>query len=299
MVMTLYADVLLAVNFVMNSLILWVVSKCIRKRVKPLRLLAGGLSAALLHGILLFTVSEHIHPLIASVFILSAGVAVSFCPARPRLFFTCMVTAYLSSFAIGGLGMGLFYLTDFPYALHILSTDMAGLRQSLPWFIPVICVLSVYLLIKLGMHIVERHTIKKQALCPVQVFLGDAAVCFDALIDTGHNLKEPISQSPVIVAEFDRVKKLLPDGLKVMFFENQEIHLQSLIHKQTEFHTRLRMIPFTSLGRTHGMLVGFKPDKVHIGEHNPINAVIGIYNNRLTRDGRYQGLVSPELMETM
>ncbi len=57
------------------------------------------------------------------------------------------------------------------------------------------------------------------------------------------------------------------------------------------------MIPFKSLGRANGMLIGFKPDRVAVGaDASRSDVVIGIYNSRLTRDGRYQGLLAPELV---
>jgi stage II sporulation protein GA (sporulation sigma-E factor processing peptidase) len=209
-----------------------------------------------------------------------------------------MLLSYVASFTVGGLGMGLFYLTDLPLALHILATDMAGVSSVMPWYLPVICVISVYLLIKFSLHIIERLTLKRQMLCPVHVIMGSQAVYFNALVDTGHSLKEPISKLPVIIAEFEHIKTVLPDGLKVMFYEKQETDLNTIINvRQEPFHTRLRMIPFQSLGRAHGMLIGFRPDDVRVGEsEKPSDAVIGIYNNQLTRDGRYQGLLGPELV---
>jgi stage II sporulation protein GA (sporulation sigma-E factor processing peptidase) len=297
--MTLYADILLLVNFIMNSLILWITGKIIRERGTALpRIFAGGLSMALLHGILLYTNASWIHPLAASVLILSLGVFIALRPSRPRKFFTAMLLAYITSFTVGGLGMGLFYLTDLPYALHILSRDMTGLAGRLPWYLPVICVLAAYLMIKLCLLIWERLLVKRQILCPVRVFLNGDEACFDALIDTGHSLKEPVSQSPVIIAEFEKVKIFLPDTMKLLFFEKQENELHALLHKQTDvFYSRLRIIPFTSLGRANGLLIGFRPDGVTVdGRLPPSEVVIGVYNSQLTRDGRYQGLLSPELM---
>jgi stage II sporulation protein GA (sporulation sigma-E factor processing peptidase) len=284
----------------MNSLILWVVAKLMRKRASFLHIAAGGLAMALLHGILLFARSVYIHPLAASVFILSIGVVTALRPKSPRQFLFMMLLGYASSFTVGGLGMGLFYLTDLPYAVSVISADMTGVGSALPWYLPVICVLFVYLSIKLCLHLVERITLKRQLTCCIQVFVGDSAASFDALVDTGHSLTEPISKFPVIVVEFDRIKKFLPDNLKLLFFEKQENNLPAILQLPMEspaFWRRLRMIPFASLGRANGMLIGFRPDKVQVGEAAyTSNVIIGIYNHCLTSNGRYQGLISPELV---
>jgi len=57
------------------------------------------------------------------------------------------------------------------------------------------------------------------------------------------------------------------------------------------------MIPFNSIGKTSGMLIGFRPDQVMVGAKNSRqDVVIGIYNDKLTPDGRYQALLSPDLL---
>jgi len=103
----------------------------------------------------------------------------------------------------------------------------------------------------------------------------------------------------VIIAEFEHIKEFLPDGLRILFYEKQENDLQGLLANQdSAFYNRIRMIPFSSLGRANGMLIGFRPDRVCVEgkKDTPIDVIVGIYNAKLCRDGRYQGLVSPELV---
>jgi len=118
-------------------------------------------------------------------------------------------------------------------------------------------------------------------------------------VDTGHCLVDPLSRSPVIIAEFEEVKPLLPHGMQDLFCQRQENDLTGLLAIRDEsFYNRIRMIPFTSLGRNNGMLIGFRPDAVKVegAKAAQTDAVIGIYNDKLCRDGRYRGLVSPELV---
>jgi stage II sporulation protein GA (sporulation sigma-E factor processing peptidase) len=60
------------------------------------------------------------------------------------------------------------------------------------------------------------------------------------------------------------------------------------------------VIPFSSLGTPNGMLLGFKPDQVEILEKDDTikvlqDVVIGIYNQRLSRDNKYQALLHPDI----
>ena len=297
--MTLYADLLFMVNFVMNGFVLWVVSKILRQKRKARWLVLGSGVMALLYTLLLI-----IEPLrflniaLASVVILAAGVMVAFYPAGVKHFLRLMLAAYGITFAVGGLGMALFYLTDLPYAIHYIAADLDGFRRAVSWQLVLVGMVCSYFLIKLTMRLVEHQTIKRQMLMNVMVSMNEKYIFFDALVDTGHSLKEPLTQSPVIVAEFEQVQEFLPEGLIGLFNERQENNLASVIDSQEgSFYQRIRMIPFTSIGKASGMLIGFRPDRVMVGtETSRQDVVIGIYNDRLTPDGRYQGLLSPEIV---
>ncbi|MCL2571348.1 MAG: sigma-E processing peptidase SpoIIGA [Defluviitaleaceae bacterium] len=297
--MTLYADLLFLVNFIMNGFVLWIVAKIMRQRRKFRWLIAGAFVMALLYTLLLI-----IEPLrflniaLASVVILAAGVMVGFYPNGIKHFLRLMLTAYGITFAVGGLGMALFYLTDLPYAIHYIAADFDSFRAAVSWQLVLTGAVISYFLIKLTMRLIEHQTIKRQMLMNIMVSMNEKYIFFDALVDTGHSLKEPLSQSPVIVAEFEQVQEFLPEGLRGLFSSGQESNLASILDGQDEsFHQRIRMIPFSSIGKASGMLIGFRPDKVMVGtETSRQDVVIGIYNDRLTPDGRYQGLVSPEIL---
>ena len=63
---------------------------------------------------------------------------------------------------------------------------------------------------------------------------------------------------------------------------------------------KLKVIPFSSLGKQNGMLLGIKAEKVIIKfeeeEKENQNIIIGIYNKSLTKRGEYRALLGIELM---
>lgn len=295
----LYADILFLVNFIMNGFVLWVVFKVLRSKQKKRWVFAGaGLMALMYTLVIVIPPLRVVNVLVASVVILAAGVGLAFHPKSPKEFAKHMAAGYIVSFTVGGIGMALFYLTDLPHAIYFIMADLDGFTRTISWQIALAGMALSYLIIKVSMKLFERYTLKKQMLCHVCVALGDADCTFDALVDTGHSLKEPLSQSPVIIAEFGEVKPLLPCCMQNLFDEKQENDLTVLLSIREEtFYNRIRMIPFSSLGRKSGMLIGFRPDRVTVegAEKNP-DIVIGIYNDKLCRNGRYRGLLSPELV---
>lgn len=279
--MEIYADIILLINFIMNSLILWAVTKLSREKPKYLRIAFGGFVMALMYILIMLVLPFAIWlSLISSVLMLAFGIIIAMRPKNLRSFLIKLFLAYICSFVIGGMGMMLVYRI-----------------ADVPWTLLLVCIAASYIAIRLGLLIFESVALKKQMLCPVTIHVGQKTGNLQALVDTGHSLQDPINKSPVIIAEFESIKDLLPEGLRLMFYEQQESNLPGLISATagSKFYERIRMIPFVSLGLSNGMLIGFRPDKVDLSNGSRKDVVIGIYNKKLSGDGRYQGLIAPEL----
>ena len=67
-----------------------------------------------------------------------------------------------------------------------------------------------------------------------------------------------------------------------------------------EYISKLKVIPFSSLGKQNGMLLGIKADEVNIeNEEENItkeNVIVGIYDKALTKKGEYRALIGMNLL---
>jgi len=299
MEMTIYADALFLVNFIMNGFVLWVLSKLISTPRKFRWILLGSAVMSLLYTLLIIIEAfRGFNIILSSLFILTVGVLTTFHPKNIKSFLKLIPFAYAISFTVGGLGMALFFLTDIPYAIHYMTADWEGLTRAISWQLVLMGTVISYVFIKILLFFLERLRLKRQMFCIVDVIVGDEKCSFNALVDTGHSLKDPISKTPVIIAEFDLIKNLLPDGIKIIFYEKKEANLVNLLPNHEEnFYKRIRLVPFSSLGKSNGILIGFRPDKVHFNDgEKSSDAIIGIYNEKLSKNGTYSGLLSPELV---
>ena len=120
-----------------------------------------------------------------------------------------------------------------------------------------------------------------------------------AMIDTGNLLKEPITNTPVIVVEHTLLYDCLPKEILN--------HLDELLggdfrgipeNIREEYIVKLKFIPFSSLGKQNGMLLGIRVDSVTIksdeGEKKKENIILGMYNKSLTKRGEYRALIGLE-----
>lgn len=121
-----------------------------------------------------------------------------------------------------------------------------------------------------------------------------------AMIDTGNFLKDPITNSPVLIVE----KNSLNNILSKKILENTEEILNGKYEFQNdemEYAASFRVLPFSSLGKQNGMLLGFKVDQIetNINDDEILrkDIIIGIYEKKLSSKKNYEGLIGLNCIE--
>ena len=141
---------------------------------------------------------------------------------------------------------------------------------------------------------------KKDMICKVKIKLNGKEIVLDTMVDTGNMLKEPLTGNPVVVVEKTSLYDLMPKEI----LNNTELILGGDFGKipeniKNEYISRLKIIPFSSLGKQNGMLIGIKPERLEVineqSEERKDNAIIGIYNKSLTKRGEYNALIGIDL----
>lgn len=137
--------------------------------------------------------------------------------------------------------------------------------------------------------------------CNIKIKINGIELETIAMIDSGNILKEPITGTPVIVVESTLLEEAMPreilNNLENIIGGDFEGVKEDI---KKEYLTRLKLIPYSSLGKQNGMLVGIKPEYIEIENEEQIkkieNVIIGIYNKSLTKKGEYRALVGIELL---
>lgn len=139
---------------------------------------------------------------------------------------------------------------------------------------------------------------KKDMFCSIKIIINSKSAYTEAIIDTGNFLKEPISKVPVIVVEKQVLSELIPNYI----LDNLDKIINGENVKLDEYISKIRLIPFSSLGRENGILLGIKVDKVLIETEEKTsildNIIVGIYNGVLSKTGKYRALIGIELLDS-
>ena len=116
-------------------------------------------------------------------------------------------------------------------------------------------------------------------------------------------LKDPITSMPVIVVEKEKLKNILPDSIlnNLNKIIGGDVPKEVYEDENLEYMTKFRVIPFSSIGKANGMLLGFKANKIIIEQEDTNktlqNVIVGIYDYSLSKKGQYSALIGLDLLE--
>ena len=295
-----YWDVLVLENFVINFLILLVTAKLSRLRVSTLRLLAGSIIGALYVGFIILQPDlEVYYTTIAKILLSMFIVAVTFSPRKVLQFIRTLAIFYISTFIFAGAAFAFLF---FRHQGGFVRNGIVCVFGQSQWSMLVFSIITVGIIVKIFLEVIQSRLTKENMLVHVKISFDNRAIDLSALIDTGNSLRDPLTNIPVMVVEFKALKELLPQEIKSIFDGAQEDDLNyvTTIISKSKWFSRFRLIPFCSLGKENGMLIGFKPDFIEIGgeddKRGVKNVIVGIYNRSLSRNEKYKALLGPELV---
>ena len=296
--MTVYIDVILIENLVMNYIILFATSIVLKIQRKQIRIILASLLGAIYTVITYISNLKQIYSNIFLKLILSLIIIyIAFYPKTLKKLLKFTLMFYLTSFVFGGAAFALIYVVK---PREILLKNGLSL-ESTSMKVILISALVAFFIIVVGFKIVKNKISSKDMYCDLAIKINKKTIKTKAMIDTGNFLKEPITNTPVIVLEHTLLYECIPKEI----LNNMEQILGGDFSNipddvREKYITRLKVIPFSSLGKQNGMLLGIKAEEVIIKdeeERKVNNVIIGIYNKSLTKRGEYRALIGLELLE--
>jgi len=296
----IYLDVLILENVVMNYLILWTTGKILKTRTSNIRLFMGALIGAAYAAFLVIKPGLGTYFSATATVILSiAMVAVTFSPEKITAFFKTLVVFYVSTFVFAGATFAFFYMNN---KGTIVRNGLLYVFWESKWTTVVLSIITSIIILNIFLEVIQQKYFKEKLITRLKVIFDSKEIDMSALVDTGNSLQDPLTNMPVIVVEFTAIKEILPSEICNIFEGMHEYDLSSLSSRlyDSKWFNRFRLIPFNSLGKENGMLIGFKPDYVVIGEHTDkkgvSDVIIAIYNKVLSKGKDYKALLGPDLL---
>lgn len=295
--MTIYIDIVLIENLIMNYIILFTTAVVLKIKVNHIRLILASLLGAGYSIIAYMGIIKVYSSIILKIILSVLIIYIAFNPQNIKKMCKDLLLFYLASFVFGGAAFALIYIIK-PQNILMKNGLFLGtytLKTVMLGAIVAFCIIIG------AFAIIKNKISKKDMFCEIEILINQKKIKTKAMIDTGNMLKEPITNVPVIVVEHILLYSCMPkeilNNLKEIMggdFKNIPCDIQE------KYITKLKLIPFSSLGKQNGMLIGIRPEyvKVITDEQEKINknVIIGIYEKSLTKKGEYQALIGIELL---
>ena len=253
--MVVYLDLLILENFIINCFLLKITSNTVRVKVKWKFLLISGFVGSLYVIVLIYPPAAFLNILPVKLLIAFFMIVFTFKIKDKGFILKTCIVFIIYSMMLSGVCSFFQYssITGFTYKKLIIS------------------IIIVYIIIeRLVVFIKERKSIT-ELIYKVDIVLDKSNISLNGFLDTGNELREPVTNMPVILVTGEILKGLnIENCLKLS-------------------------IPYKVFNGETGSLTAFKPDyiNVYVGDHIIKREVfIAVSNENFTKTMEYQALLS-------
>ncbi len=324
MYLEIYPDIVFILNFGIDIILLLLVKLVNRKKSSLLRMCLaatiGGCSAVLISLIPWVNSMTHLLPSLSLIKALGILLKLIAIPLMLLVAFGKMkwtdllkqgICFCFITYFVGGFMNSIYYNTELRLKLLVLG-DGIMLSNITAGFVALAMMVAV--LLAIGLLFVWRlYRQKAKDIYDIELTLEGRSIQSKGLFDTGNCLYDPLYHKPVIVLERSVMEKLLSKDFLDEFEKTknylsgvgqEEQMAASMEQSETanKILRRLRIIPYSSIGKEQGMMFGLMLDQlvIHTGKEtvycNKITAAIS--ENHLSPSEEYHVILHKELLYT-
>lgn len=214
--MTIYIDIVLIENLIMNYIILYATGIVLKRKIKKIRLILASLLGAIYSLIAYISTFEIYANMLLKIILSIMIVYIAFNAPNIKQIGKDLLLFYLVSFVFGGAAYAFIYIIR-PQDILMKNGLFLG---TYPLKTIIIGAIFAYVIVITAFKIVKSKFLAKDMFCKVKIKLNEKEIETNAMIDTGNLLKEPISNTPVIVVEhtllYDCIPKQILNNLENM-----------------------------------------------------------------------------------
>ncbi|WP_010282637.1 sigma-E processing peptidase SpoIIGA [Bacillus timonensis] len=299
--MSIYLDVIWLLNFFFDAFLLLLTAIILKRRIVRWRILVGAFIGSL---VVLLVVSPFAiigsHPVTKLLFsIVIVGVAFGY--KRFRYFLQGLLTFYFATFMIGGGMIGVHYFLEFDVQVFdgTLLTQSTGYGNPISWGFVLVGFPILWYFSKNRIQDIETKQVFYDQIVSVKLEIDDVILHLKGLVDSGNQLFDPITKSPVMILDMSKYEELFPEKL-IEQSKNIELLTNDSSTESHKWESRVRLIPYRGVGQEHQFLLAVKPDQITIYHGNEENIVkkglVALNHTTLSTDGEYDCIVHPKMI---
>ncbi len=290
--MHVYADVVVLINLVLNSMILFITGWVVGRKSRGYRLIIAAFLGSIYALVGVFPSLAIYYTPICKLFISAILLFIAFGKQNIRSFLLLIAIFYIVSFVFGGAVIGWIFFCEDEFFTGKYNFSSVTIQQLISGTL-----LAALLLILVGRNLVSKIN-RKSLLYQLYVHYDHKQVKVISMLDTGNRLLTPVDKKPVLLVELEYLMPLFNDQVSDLLKAaviNQDISQINLCTDNL-FVSRIQIIPYCSVGHS-SLLLAFRPDFIEVVVNKNVirtdQAVIAFYNHPFTSDQSYHALLSP------
>lgn len=279
MYVEIYIDILFLINFIMDFIILYFTNKIFIKKDIPIKkIIFAAIVGALGVCCLIFIDVNKILKFIFTYIIINLFmIKIAFNPKTLISSLKYVIFVYIITFIVGGI-LNISYNNNSLYRLIIL-------------------ILITLIVLKVLEKLINNINIPFKKFYKIKIIYESKKVYANGLMDTG-NFLETASNKPIIIAEYDLIKDIIPKNISDFFYKYYNFGILNLEDK--ELMKKIRYIPYSTIGKKDGLLLGVVANNIEIytDEFSIINdkIIVAVYYGNLTKNKSYQVILHKNLL---
>ena len=293
-VCTVYGDLLFFTDFLMDLALFFAVSRFGNFKTPFFFLIAAAFCGGIYSLLSVFPFLSFLRLWYWKAAVSVLLVKLAFPYLKGMRFGTAFLYFYLIGFAMAGAVVCLsWFFREQGWANVGFSYTAMGLSAGL---------LLVLFLSRRGKSYIRRNLRVNETTEVIDIWLNGKKAELTALFDTGNELVDPVTRLPVVIVEYEAVKPLLPACFCEIYERCEPEGADAVLKAMGSYAiaSRLRLIPFSSLGRSHGMMLGLKPDRICFPARKKKKAedvVICFYRGAMHTKEHCRCIVNPAILD--
>ena len=204
--MTIYIDIVLIENVIMNYIILFATAIVLKIKIKHIRIFIASLLGAIYSVITYMGILKLYSSIVMKILLSILIVYIAFNPQSLKKMWKNLLIFYLTSFVFGGVAFALIYILK-PQDILMKNGLFLG---TYPLKTVLLGAIISFLVILVAFKIIKDKFSKKDLFCDLEIKINNKIVKTTAMIDTGNCLKDPITNNPVVVIEHTLLYECIP-----------------------------------------------------------------------------------------
>ncbi|MBW8348622.1 sigma-E processing peptidase SpoIIGA [Bacillus sp. IITD106] len=296
--MVVYLDIIWMLNLLIDSLLLWITSIFLKRTASPVRIILGGIFGSLIIIMAITPFSAFAANPLVKLAISIGMILTAFGYKNISVFFSNLLTFYFATFLMGGILIGVHYFLTFNMELKsaVIIQNIRGYGDPVSWLFLLGAFPIAWHFSKKRINAITISNIQYDVLMDVTIFINGIHFQLKGLIDSGNQLYDPITKTPVMIVSIHSIKEKLPS--EVLDFANDKNDFyDSASSLPPEWSSIMRLIPAKSLGKNNQLLSAFKPEKIEFfsekGRTTVNKALVVFTSQTLSKDGSFQCIIHP------